>query len=95
MSSFFRYETENGIHADAQGSLKQLAPDQFAQVAQGSYSYTSPEGEQVQMNYVADENGYQPQGSHIPVPPPIPEAILRALEYIRTHPPKEEPGRRF
>ncbi|GLV39279.1 Ecdysone-dependent gene 78E [Carabus blaptoides fortunei] len=75
------YETENGIHADEQG-----AP----QGAQGSFSYTSPEGEHVQLSYTADENGFQPQGSHIPVAPPVPEAILRALEYIRTHPPQPE-----
>lgn len=29
------------------------------------------------------------QGSHIPTPPPIPEAIQRALDYLRTHQPKE------
>lgn len=28
---------------------------------QGSNSYTSPEGQVIQLQYVADENGYQPQ----------------------------------
>nr|XP_019550189.2 pupal cuticle protein Edg-78E-like [Aedes albopictus] len=53
--------------------------------ATGGYSYTSPEGEVIRITYTADENGYNPQGDAIPQPPPIPEAILRALEYIRTH----------
>ena len=38
----------------------------------GEVSWTSPEGEQVQFSYVADENGYQASGSHDPVPVPLP-----------------------
>ncbi|XP_022831584.1 larval cuticle protein LCP-17-like [Spodoptera litura] len=84
------YETENGIAANEAGSLKQIDAETSAQVAQGQASWKSPEGEQIQFQYVADENGYQPQGSHLPTSPPIPEAILRALEYIRAHPPPPE-----
>lgn len=47
---------------------------------QGSYTYTSPEGEQIQINYQAGENGFQAQGSHIPTPPPVPEEIQKAIE---------------
>lgn len=32
---------------------------EYITVAQGSYSYTSPEGVQVTVNYIADENGFQ------------------------------------
>ncbi|CAH0698162.1 unnamed protein product [Spodoptera exigua] len=84
------YDTENGISASEDGSLKQIDAETKAQVAQGQASWKSPEGEVISFQYVADENGYQPQGSHLPVAPPIPEAILRALEYIRAHPPPEE-----
>ena len=38
----------------------------------GEVSWTSPEGEQIQFSYVADENGYQASGSHDPVPVPLP-----------------------
>lgn len=33
---------------------------------QGGYSFTTPEGLVVQVVYVADERGFQPQGNVIP-----------------------------
>lgn len=30
--------------------------------------------------------GFQPQGAHLPTPPPIPEEIARALQYIESQP---------
>lgn len=55
--------------------------DHDTQEVQGSYSYTSPEGEQITVQYIANENGFQPVGSHIPTPPPVPEAILRSIKF--------------
>lgn len=72
----FAYETENGIQAQEQGALK----SEDAIAAQGGFSYTSPEGQQIRIQYTADENGFQPQGDHLPTPPPIPEAILKSIQ---------------
>ncbi|XP_053973617.1 endocuticle structural glycoprotein SgAbd-8-like [Hylaeus volcanicus] len=83
----FNYETANGIQAQEVGFLKAAGTTAEALEAQGGYTYTAPNGEVVQVNYVANENGFQAQGSHIP---PIPPQILRALEYIAAHP--EENG---
>ncbi|EDV96128.1 larval cuticle protein 3 [Drosophila grimshawi] len=58
--------------------------------AVGSFSYTSPEGVPVHVSYVADENGFQPQSDLLPVAPPIPFEIQRALEYIEKNPTPEE-----
>ncbi|XP_055307860.1 endocuticle structural glycoprotein SgAbd-8-like [Sitodiplosis mosellana] len=86
------YETGNGIKAEESGFLKNAGvPDQEAQVAQGSYSYTAPNGQLISVTYIADENGFQPQGDHLPTPPPIPPAIQRALEYLATFSSTEDP----
>ena len=39
----------------------------------GTYTYITPEGEEVQMDFVADENGYQATGSHIPQQVALPD----------------------
>ncbi|CAG9770934.1 unnamed protein product [Ceutorhynchus assimilis] len=72
----YAFETGNGIQAQQQGNAYEGAGTQ----SQGSYSYTSPEGEQIQISYQAGENGFIPQGSHIPTAPPVPEEIQKALE---------------
>ncbi|XP_061715756.1 larval cuticle protein LCP-17-like [Cydia pomonella] len=87
------YETSNGISGQESGVLKNVGKDEAALEVKGSNQYTSPEGQQIQITYTADENGYQPQGSHLPTPPPpqaIPDYILRSLEYIAAHPPRPE-----
>ncbi|XP_017015729.2 pupal cuticle protein Edg-78E [Drosophila takahashii] len=75
----YAFETSNGIQTQEAGN---------ANGVQGESRYVSPEGIPISLSYVADENGFQPQGAHLPTPPPIPEAILRALEYIAAHPPQ-------
>ena len=71
----FASKTSNGIEAQEQGSLKpnpapKSAEDPTAFIAvQGQFSYTGPDGQQYTVRYVADENGFQPQGAHLPVAP--------------------------
>lgn len=66
------YETTNGIRADQQGFLKNPGTNLEAQVMQGSYSYTGPDGLVYTITYIADENGLQASGAHIPtVAPPL------------------------
>ena len=79
------YQTGNGIEAEEQGELKQGGEEGIASV-RGSYSYTADDGTPISVSYTADENGFQPQGAHLPVAPAIPEAILKALEWIAAHP---------
>jgi len=59
----YEYETGNGIKAEEMGYLKNAGvKGEEAQTAEGSFSYTSPEGQEISLTYIADENGFQPQG---------------------------------
>ncbi|XP_018577186.1 endocuticle structural glycoprotein SgAbd-8-like [Anoplophora glabripennis] len=83
-------ETGNGIVAQEQGKLKNLGEENEAQEVQGSYQYTANDGTPIQVSYLANENGFQPQGEHLPTPPPVPAAIQRALEFIQANPQPED-----
>lgn len=84
----YSYETENGIyHSESGTPVATDARSAPVVVTSGQYQYTSPDGTPVRVAYVADHNGFQPQGEHIPA---VPLLIQRALEYIRTHPQPEQ-----
>ncbi|CAK1553600.1 unnamed protein product [Leptosia nina] len=84
----YSFETGNGISADQKGDLKKVGDVEALEV-QGQFQYPSEDGN-IQLTYTADENGYQPQGAHLPTAPPVPEAIQRALAYLATAPPQTE-----
>ncbi|XP_055846212.1 pupal cuticle protein Edg-78E-like [Episyrphus balteatus] len=77
----YGFDSTNGIAVQESGN-----PAGVSGVAQ----WVSPEGVKIDLSYTADQDGYHPAGAHLPTPPPIPEYVLRAIEYIRTHPSKEE-----
>ncbi|XP_065077655.1 endocuticle structural glycoprotein ABD-4-like [Ochlerotatus camptorhynchus] len=86
----YSYETANGIRGQEQGTLKRASSPDTSDVivAQGSVTYTAPDGQVITLNYAADdENGFQPQGEHLPTPPPIPPQIQKALDYLASLPP--------
>lgn len=68
-SYIYSYETSNGIRAEQRGFLKNPGTPGEAQVMQGSYSYTGPDGVVYTISYIADENGFRPEGAHIPSAP--------------------------
>lgn len=56
------YESANGIKAEETGDVKNKGSENAIQTVQGSYSFTSPEGQFIEIKYTADENGFQAQG---------------------------------
>lgn len=85
----FSWETGNNIIAEEEGFLKSIGPDPdnqgqelHAQVQHGSYSYTAPDGQLIEVRYTADEHGFRPEGIHLPVAPtPSPE-VQKGLDLI-------------
>lgn len=89
---FSSYEAGNGIKLEGSGFTKKAVVPKFDEagtrladeeadvlVQVGSYSYTAPDGQVISVKYIADENGFQPQGDHLPTPPSVPEAIVNSL----------------
>lgn len=86
----YAYETENGIAASEQGSPQPVGPKgDPAVIAQGQFQYTAPDGTPIAVQYTADENGFHPQGAHLPVAPETPELIKKAVAYVLAHPQPE------
>ncbi|XP_073841256.1 pupal cuticle protein Edg-78E-like [Musca autumnalis] len=82
----YHYETSNGITGEEKG--------EGGHFAKGGFAYYSDDQKLYQLSYTADELGFHPIADHVPRPHPIPAAILRAIEYIRTHPHEEKESRR-
>ncbi|XP_017839931.1 larval cuticle protein LCP-30 isoform X2 [Drosophila busckii] len=70
--------TENGIYGEEQAKLHHAGGTH----AKGYYEYTGDDGKLYRVNYHSNDGGFMPEGEHIPTPPPIPDAIARALKYV-------------
>ncbi|KAF0304619.1 Larval cuticle protein LCP-22 [Amphibalanus amphitrite] len=76
----YGFETTDPIQQDVAGQPKQIG-EEIAVVMQGSYSFQTPEGQTITINWVADEKGFQPQGDAIPVAPEDPNAAAQAAAF--------------
>uniref|UniRef100_A0A905IXR1 Cuticle protein n=1 Tax=Musca domestica TaxID=7370 RepID=A0A905IXR1_MUSDO len=65
----YAYATSDGQEAEAQGQLKNVGSEDEATSVRGPFSFVADDGQTYTVNYVADENGFQPQGAHLPVAP--------------------------
>merc|ERR1712235_164379 len=81
----YNFEAANGIKMSEEGEQKHFGDkleEGYGSVARGSYSYEL-EGVTYTINWVADENGFQPTGAHLPVAPPMPEYVVKMLADLR------------
>ena len=83
--AFDSYESEDGTKVSESGSQKQVGPkpEDIGTVSKGSYSFTNPDGVVLTVNWVADENGFQATGDHLPTPPPMPEHVVKMLADLK------------
>ncbi|KAL7734141.1 hypothetical protein ACLKA6_011821 [Drosophila palustris] len=63
----YAFETSDGTSGNQEGHLKNIGSENEAISVQGSFKYVGDDGVTYQVNYVADENGFQPSGAHLPV----------------------------
>ncbi|XP_022218663.1 larval cuticle protein 65Ag1-like [Drosophila obscura] len=61
------FETSDGTSAQAEGQLKNVGSENEAISVKGSYRFIADDGVTYEVTYIADENGFQPSGAHIPV----------------------------
>ncbi|XP_043647765.1 larval cuticle protein 65Ag1-like [Drosophila teissieri] len=65
----YDWETSDGQAANAEGHLNNAGSENEALAVRGSYRFVGDDGITYEVQYVADENGFQPQGAHLPVAP--------------------------
>merc|ERR1712025_196123 len=68
-------ETDNGIRISQQGQPGNAGQSNI----QGSYSYTAPDGTQVDVNYSCDDFGCTYQSPFLPVAPAAPPHVAQLL----------------
>ena len=81
----YRYESADGIKSETSGIQKLVGPkaEDIGTVSKGSYSYTSPEGIVITVNWTADENGFRATGDHLPVAPATPPHVVKLLADLK------------
>ncbi|XP_016955705.1 endocuticle structural protein SgAbd-6 isoform X1 [Drosophila biarmipes] len=62
----FSFETSDGISREERATLKNPGTPEEAISVQGSVNWVGPDGVHYKLNYLADENGFQAQGEHLP-----------------------------
>ncbi|XP_064089673.1 cuticle protein AM/CP1114-like [Macrobrachium nipponense] len=79
----FEFESGNGIQFTESGS--EGAAGGASRI--GSFSFPMEDGSVASVSFVADENGFQPESSLLPVAPafphPIPQFVLEQIEFAR------------
>ncbi|XP_072747983.1 flexible cuticle protein 12-like [Anoplolepis gracilipes] len=63
----FGYELSNGQAHQESAQLVNVGQENESLAVRGSFTYVDPETNvRYTVNYIADENGFQPQGEHLP-----------------------------
>ncbi|KAF5298342.1 hypothetical protein FQR65_LT01120 [Abscondita terminalis] len=62
----YGYETSNKISHQETGQLVNAGTENESMTVRGQFSYVGLDGVVYTITYIADENGFQPQGAHIP-----------------------------
>nr|XP_023018255.1 endocuticle structural protein SgAbd-6-like [Leptinotarsa decemlineata] len=62
----FNVDTSDGFHHDQTGEERDVGTENEHPSVYGHYSYVGADGGNYYVEYVADKNGFQPAGKHLP-----------------------------
>ncbi|XP_055846600.1 larval cuticle protein 65Ag1-like [Episyrphus balteatus] len=65
----YAVETSDGKSASEDGHLENIGSEDEAIAVKGQFSYVGDDGVTYSVSYIADKNGFQPSGAHLPVAP--------------------------
>ncbi|XP_055912852.1 larval cuticle protein 65Ag1-like [Eupeodes corollae] len=69
LSYNYAVETSDGKSASEDGHIENQGAEDEAIAVKGQFSYVGDDGITYSVSYIADKNGFQPQGAHLPVAP--------------------------
>ena len=83
----YDFEGENKIKQKAEGTMKRV-DDTDVVVMRGSYEYIGTDNELYQVTWYADETGFHPTATHIPLPvapnhPEVAAAVRAQIEFAK------------
>ncbi|KAI9587673.1 endocuticle structural protein SgAbd-6-like [Glossina fuscipes] len=62
----FSYKLSDGTTRTEEAVVNNAGTDNESLSVRGSVSWVAPDGQTYTVNFVADENGFQPEGAHLP-----------------------------
>lgn len=62
----YRYETSDGTSRKESAVVNNLGSENEELAVTGEISWVAPDGQVISFKYIADKNGFQPIGDHIP-----------------------------
>ncbi|XP_068143119.1 endocuticle structural protein SgAbd-6 [Drosophila tropicalis] len=62
----FSYKLSDGTTRTEEGVVNNAGQENESISIRGSVSWVAPDGQTYTINFVADENGFQPEGAHLP-----------------------------
>ena len=65
----FGYQLSDGSAREESAQVETRGAEDATLRVSGSFSFVGPDGQTYTVTYIADENGFQPQGAHLPVSP--------------------------
>ncbi|XP_017862964.1 PREDICTED: endocuticle structural protein SgAbd-6-like [Drosophila arizonae] len=62
----FSYKLSDGTTRTEEAVINNAGTENESLSVRGSVSWVAPDGQTYTINFVADENGFQPEGAHLP-----------------------------